>query len=424
MTELVQLYDADGDPAGTADRARVRAENLTHAATAVVVRDPWGRVHVHRRTDTKDVYPGRHDFAAGGVVAAGEEPRAAAARELAEELGITGVTLEPVGVAHYGDDHTDYWGHCFTTTWGGEVTLQPEEVAWGDWWPLDRLVAAIDDDPEAWTPDTAALLGGWLRARVAERQDVEEQGWDSHTELVEGRWIDRTPRRPEVVPALTAEAALLPRLAPRLPLAVPVPLALGGTPPRFRHERVPGRPVRPDRLTADDGRRLGHFLRVLHDTPAELWASTGLGRDTALLPELDAMVDQVVPLLPADLRDAGSALLARLREAAHRSVLRHGDVGPSHLLTTDGRLTGVIDWTDAALGDPALDLAWAVHGTPQRFADALVSTYGATPAELARGRDWHLLGPWWEVQHGLAHDSPDHVDSGLAGAVERLRATP
>ena len=167
-SERVALYDAEGRPAGETTRERMRALNLTHAATAVVVRDPTGRVHVHRRTTTKDLYPGRHDFAAGGVVAAGEDPYDAAVRELAEELGVTGAELQPIGTAHYGDDHTDHWGHLFTATWDGPVRLQPDEVAWGDWWSVDRLVAALDAEPDAWMPDTAALLGGWLRALGAE----------------------------------------------------------------------------------------------------------------------------------------------------------------------------------------------------------------------------------------------------------------
>ncbi|MEJ7794982.1 MAG: phosphotransferase [Nocardioides sp.] len=102
-------------------------------------------------------------------------------------------------------------------------------------------------------------------------------------------------------------------------------------------------------------------------------------------------------------------------------MLRHGDLGPDHLLTTGGQVTGAIDWTDAALGDPALDLAWLVHRTPAGFADALVAAYGPTPEELARGRDWNLLGPWWEVRHGLTGAGQEYVDSGLAGVAERLR---
>ena len=418
--EVVALYDAEGRPAGTAGRREMRARNLTHAATAVVVRDRLGRVHVHRRTPTKDVYPGRHDFTAGGVVGAGEDPRDAAVRELDEELGVAGVALEPLGVAHYGDDRTDHWGHLFTATWNGPVRLQREEVAWGDWWPVDRLVAALEAAPDDWMPDTAALLGDWLRERAADRVDVTVPGWDSHAEVVEGRWLDRRPQRPEVAARLEVEARLMPRLAPRLPLAVPVPEPLGTDPERFRHLLVPGEPVDPGRLTADDGQRVGAFLRALHDSRPAVWEDTGIGDDTEQLAALELMEQRVVPMLPDDLRTPGRDLLRRCRDAAHRRVLRHGDLGPAHLLATAEGVSGVIDWTDVALGDPALDLAWTVHGTPAAFRDALVATYGATGDELDRGLDWHRLGPWWEVHHGLTGGGGHYVTSGLDGVVARL----
>ena len=34
----------------------------------------------------------------------------------------------------------------------------------------------------------------------------------------------------------------------------------------------------------------------------------------------------------------------------------HGDLGAEHVFVDDGRITGVIDWGDAAIGDPDLDL--------------------------------------------------------------------
>ena len=33
----------------------------------------------------------------------------------------------------------------------------------------------------------------------------------------------------------------------------------------------------------------------------------------------------------------------------------HGDLGAEHVFAHEGRITGVIDWSDAAIGDPALD---------------------------------------------------------------------
>lgn len=261
-----------------------------------------------------------------------------------------------------------------------------------------------------------------LRVSGPSRVPVTEQGWDSYTEIVDGEWLERTPRRPAVAARLAVEARLLPRLAPLLPLTVPVPLVvLDEQPWRLRHRLVPGQPVTPDRLTAADGRRVGEFLRALHDVPPPVWEGSGVGRDTEGLRLLDELAQQVAPLLPADLRGTGLALLDRCRAASDLTVLRHGDLGPAHLLTTGGRVSGVIDWTDVALGDPALDLAWPVHGTPPRFADALVATYGAAADELARGRDWHLLGPWWEVHHGLTGGGEEYLESGLAGVVSRLR---
>ena len=89
---------------GPAERSVVRRENLLHAATAVLVRDPDGRIYVHRRSPDKDWAPSHHDAAAGGVMGYGEQPAASAARELAEELGVTGATLRPLGLSVYEDD--------------------------------------------------------------------------------------------------------------------------------------------------------------------------------------------------------------------------------------------------------------------------------------------------------------------------------
>src|SRR3954469_17965502 len=109
--ELVALYDPADDSGavtGSARRDEVRARNLPHAATAVLVRNSRGQVYLHRRTDTKDVYPGLYDVWAGGGADAVGEPYAPARRELAEELRVTGVQLVPVFRSWYRDENTHY----------------------------------------------------------------------------------------------------------------------------------------------------------------------------------------------------------------------------------------------------------------------------------------------------------------------------
>ena len=166
MDELVACYDpadADGRTVGTAPRSRIRAENIPHGATAVLVRDPAGRVYVHRRTETKDIYPGCHDCFAGGVVLAGERPDDAAARELAEELGISGVPLEPSFRFWYADGNTHYLAFVYATTWDGPVVHQPEEVAAGGWMPVPELLERLADPGWSFVPDGRVAVAECLR---------------------------------------------------------------------------------------------------------------------------------------------------------------------------------------------------------------------------------------------------------------------
>jgi 8-oxo-dGTP pyrophosphatase MutT (NUDIX family) len=164
VDELVAHYDAAGAMVGRVARSVMRAHNLWHAASSVVVRDRLGRIYLHRRTATKDVYPGLLDFAAGGVVLAGEDPANGAVRELEEELGVAGSLLVPAGVQAYADRHTRYHAHRFVVLWDGPIRWQPEEVAWGDWVTVADVLRLISEEPDALVPDTVAVWHATLRA--------------------------------------------------------------------------------------------------------------------------------------------------------------------------------------------------------------------------------------------------------------------
>jgi 8-oxo-dGTP pyrophosphatase MutT (NUDIX family) len=166
--ETVALVDRDGHVVGSAPRSVVRGENLMHAATGILVRDGTGRIYVHRRSPDKDWAPGHHDAAAGGVLALGEAPAESAVRELAEELGITGAQLRPLGLSVYEDDTTRCVEHCFETTWAGPVRHVDGEVVWGAWMTLGELDAHLADPAWAFVPDTRALLARLARDGVGD----------------------------------------------------------------------------------------------------------------------------------------------------------------------------------------------------------------------------------------------------------------
>jgi 8-oxo-dGTP pyrophosphatase MutT (NUDIX family) len=168
VSEIVALVDRSGAVTGSAERSVVRRHNLLHAATAVLVRDPAGRIYVHRRSPDKDWAPSHHDAAAGGIMGAGEEPAPAAARELAEELGVSGAELRPLGLNVYEDDTTRCVEHCFETTWAGPVRHADGEVVWGAWMDLEKLDAHLGDPAWLFVPDTRALLARLARDGVGD----------------------------------------------------------------------------------------------------------------------------------------------------------------------------------------------------------------------------------------------------------------
>jgi 8-oxo-dGTP pyrophosphatase MutT (NUDIX family) len=161
VSELVALYDPDdaqGRVVGTAPRDRVRRENLPHAASAVLVRRSSGELFVHRRSDAKDVWPGQHDCAAGGVIGAGEDPAGAARRELAEELGIEGAELRPLLRRWFRDDASWYLAFVYEAVWDSEVSFPDGEIAAGWWERPEVLYRRLEDPGWLFVPDTRAML--------------------------------------------------------------------------------------------------------------------------------------------------------------------------------------------------------------------------------------------------------------------------
>jgi 8-oxo-dGTP pyrophosphatase MutT (NUDIX family) len=168
--ELVAVHDAAGAVVGVAPRGEVYARSLWHGVGGVLLRSVDGeRVYVHRRTATKLVMPGLHDCWAGGVIGPGETPAETAARELAEELGVTGVPLTPLFTLSYdeGDGGLRSHLHAFEARFDGPVRHQPDEVADGWWMPVEELRARLADPAWPFVRDGRMLVEHWFAQQAA-----------------------------------------------------------------------------------------------------------------------------------------------------------------------------------------------------------------------------------------------------------------
>jgi aminoglycoside phosphotransferase (APT) family kinase protein len=208
----------------------------------------------------------------------------------------------------------------------------------------------------------------------------------------------RLPRLPGAAAQIDNEQRWLPWLAPRLPLAIPVPLGLGqpdhGYPWPWAvcrwlagDDAAAAPPAGTHQAAAD----LARFVSALRQIPPDEDAPAGRGRRLA---ERDPDTRQALTALAGSLDTMAAAAAwdrcLRAPDWAGPPVWTHGDLIAPNLLVNGGRITAVIDFGCLGLGDPALDLiaAWSAltAGSRPLFRAALA----VDEATWLRGQGWAL----------------------------------
>ncbi len=195
------------------------------------------------------------------------------------------------------------------------------------------------------------------------------------------------------------EAEWLPRLAPHLPLAVPVPVAVGepdlGYPWPWQVSRWLAGEVATSAALGDSVEaavELAGFLTALQGIPPA-------ASDDLAGPPL-AHRDRETRAAIARAGDAfDTAALTALWDAALAApgwdgppVWFHGDFHTGNVLTTGGRPSAVIDFGSLGTGDPAPDLMMAFTLFSAAPRAAFRTALGVDDATWLRGRGWALTG--------------------------------
>jgi aminoglycoside phosphotransferase (APT) family kinase protein len=261
-------------------------------------------------------------------------------------------------------------------------------------WTAERVVdeSLAGELIGAQFPELGSLRLAWLGA-----------GWDNTAWLVNDAWIFRFPRRQLAVEWLKTEAEVLPQIAPRVPLPIPVP-RWNGQPttsypwPFVGYAYLPGRTACTAKLDIAGrmrlARPLAHFLRTLHSLDSKAWQLPG---DKLRRLDLDLRIPRarsgLERLVTAGLISDPAPWLAIVDNAPigylpDTTTLVHGDLYARHVLVDDrGSAAGVIDWGDVHRGDAASDLAIAWAFLPRECRDEFRNEYGPiddAPWQLAR----------------------------------------
>jgi aminoglycoside phosphotransferase (APT) family kinase protein len=213
--------------------------------------------------------------------------------------------------------------------------------------------------------------------------------------------LARLPLRRVTAVPIENELRWLPKLAPRLPIAVSMPLALGQPTDRFPspwsvYPWFDGDDAITGALDLQQAAvDLANFLRALWSLdatggPRPSPANYGRGIPLGLRDEITrASIRQSVDLVDTDAVTAAweRALAAQAWDQPPRWV--HGDISSGNLLVRDRRINAVIDWS-LGIGDPACDVlvAWELFDDASRavFRDALA----VDDATWDRARGWAL----------------------------------
>ncbi|GAA2093780.1 hypothetical protein GCM10009801_61280 [Streptomyces albiaxialis] len=207
----------------------------------------------------------------------------------------------------------------------------------------------------------------------------------------------RLPRHAGAAGQARKEAEWLPRLAPHLPLAVPVPVEVGepgfGCPWPWAVTRwLDGEAASAGKLAGspEAAVRLAEFLAALQSrTPGE-----GPGLAGEALAARDAGVREAIAATAAVFDAEAMTALWDAALAApgwdRPAVWFHGDFHTGNLLTRDGRLSAVIDFGELGVGDPAIDLMIAFTLLSAGTRDVFRAALGVDDATWLRGRGWAL----------------------------------
>ena len=255
--------------------------------------------------------------------------------------------------------------------------------------PLAREAFDLSYPDEAATAEhaKAIIVAAFPQFRSMDVVFLDE-GYDFQVFEVEARWLFRFPKREESVAKLNREHQLLPGLGKSVPLPVPTYEFFGESNERpgwpfAGYKKLPGIPG--DQSKAVDpslvARQIGRFLDALHAFPIDRAREAGVVEKHDLVAHWrDRAFEGLSKIVGVD--GDLSGIRGYLKNDAPlpfkgTPMLVHNDLWAEHILISpqSGGVSGVIDWGDIVIGDPAVDFAGLYTWFGKRWVEHVLAYY-------------------------------------------------
>ncbi|OGW38748.1 MAG: hypothetical protein A2Y97_05850 [Nitrospirae bacterium RBG_13_39_12] len=138
--EYLEVVNYKGEVIGCAMRSEIHGNpTLIHRVVHVLVFNKKREILLQKRSQNKDVAPGKWDTSVGGHVGIGEDLLLSSKREMAEEIGITGNEPEYL----YSYIHTNQYETELVTTYrciyDGDISFNLNEIDEIRFWSFDEI---------------------------------------------------------------------------------------------------------------------------------------------------------------------------------------------------------------------------------------------------------------------------------------------
>jgi len=138
--ELLEITDNYGKVIRIAPRSEVHGNpSLIHRVVHVLVFNAKGELFLQKRSEAKDVAPGKWDTSVGGHVSPGENLLEAAKREMEEELGISECSPEFLYSYIHTNSYETELAYTYSCVYDGEISFNKEEIDEVRLWNLSEI---------------------------------------------------------------------------------------------------------------------------------------------------------------------------------------------------------------------------------------------------------------------------------------------
>ena len=262
---------------------------------------------------------------------------------------------------------------------------------------------------------------------------TNEDGLQNIVFLINDQYVVRFARDERGAQLMQIEALLLSKIASQMPVAVPTPFYAQEDAMAYRMIHGEILTLTHLRRFSPEGRKMiaedvGRFLHALHhyqltDEDYALFLPTIAPCTLERWEQIAQDVEQYTyPYLLPHQRDDAKMLFDQFlndpRHFAYRPRLIHGDLAPYHLFANRAtqRLSGVIDFGIAGIGDPALDIGTLLQCFGESFVQAIAPTYPELASFLPRARFYAQAIELQWVTAGIQHNQPFWFTAHLGGA--------